>query len=197
MKLAVTVEKDGKDRIEITDAFSDDLSLDDFRLSDMNPQVQKLAGWISDALCSKGDELPLMLKVTGYACVGKGQPVYPSQEMIIDNDKTSGKHGKSKILYSVSGQAAMHSQKLGNAVRTIDDWYEPTQSFKGPVAVEPYAAVTNYGLVLRPRTDKKDFYNLYDNFVADVEATLPNDDLSYVVAVLIRGGVFGEGKDKE
>lgn len=49
----------------------------------------------------------------------KVKEVYPSEELVLDK----GKGERSKILYHVNDVAAMHSQKLGNALRTIDTWY--------------------------------------------------------------------------
>jgi len=57
-----------------------------------------------------------MLNITCYTQVGKAQEVYPSEELVLD--KGQGK--KSKILFSVNDIASMHSQKLGNALRSIE-----------------------------------------------------------------------------
>src|SRR5690554_3168160 len=80
-------------------------------------QIQSLADRIATALASEDDYL--MLEINCYAKVGKSQDVYPSEELVFDK----GKGDKSKILYHVDGIAAMHSQKIGNALRTIDTWY--------------------------------------------------------------------------
>jgi len=90
----------------------------------------------------------------------------------------------------------MHSQKLGNALRTIDTWYpEHDEADIGPIAIEPYGAVTNLGKAYRTPKDKADFYSLFDRF-ARGETLNSKNDTHYVMAVLVRGGVFGEsGKD--
>ena len=87
----------------------------------------------------------------------------------------------------------MHSQKIGNAIRTIDTWYEEDAQF--PISVEPYGSVTSMGTAFRQPTNKKDFYRLFDNWVLKDE--LPElDQQHFVIATLIRGGVFGaSGKD--
>ena len=92
----------------------------------------------------------------------------------------------------------MHSQKIGNALRTIDTWYpdfDDPLTGVGPIAVEPYGSVTNLGAAFRQPKEKKDFYSFFD--VYSREQKLKNEsDEHYVMAVLIRGGVFGEsGKD--
>ena len=135
------------------------------------------------------------LEVTTYAKIENGQEVFPSEELVLDKGKSGS---KSKILYAVDGIAAVHSQKIGNAVRTVDTWYpeytDPVNS-AGPIAAEPYGAVTNMGKAFRNPKDKVDFYTLFDRFACGT--TLDHDnDKHYVMSVLIRGGVFGKG-DKE
>ena len=132
----------------------------------------------------------VLLQVTAFVRVGAGQEVYPSQELILDKDKA----GKSKTLYTVNGVAGMHSQKLGNAIRTIDTWYSSAAD-NGPIAVEPYGSVTTQGKAYRQPKQKEDFYNLFDNWVTKGEAPAPEQQ-HFVIATLIRGGVFGDaGKE--
>ena len=90
----------------------------------------------------------------------------------------------------------MHSQKIGNALRTIDTWYpEYTTANIGPIAIEPYGAVTNLGKAYRSPKDKADFYTLFDRFALG-ETLAEKHQEHYVMAVLVRGGVFGQsGKD--
>ncbi len=140
-----------------------------------------------------------LLEVTAFARVGAGQEVFPSQELILDKgSSTAGQ--KSKTLYVVGktakqdGAAAIHSQKLGNAIRTVDTWYSDEGGL-GPIAVEPYGSVTSQGKAYRQPKEKQDFYTLLDGWV--IKDQVPAvDQQHYVMANLIRGGVFGEsGKD--
>jgi CRISPR-associated protein Csy3 len=163
-------------------------SLRDFDFS--SPDLQTLTNKIADALSGK---LPyLLITVDAYALVGKAQEVYPSEELVLDK----GKGDKSKILYEVNEVAAMHSQKIGNALRTIDTWYPGfNESQIGPIAIEPYGAVTNLGKAFRTPKDKVDFYTLFDRFALG-EKLADKTQEHYVMAVLVRGGVFGQsGKD--
>ncbi|MWN90103.1 type I-F CRISPR-associated protein Csy3 [Gilliamella sp. Pra-s65] len=124
--------------------------------------------------------------------MGLGQEVYPSQELIMDEDKAKNEN-KSKILYKKNDQAAMHSQKISNAIRTIDTWYDDNAQF--PIAIEPYGSVTSMGHAFRQPKQKSDFYTLFDNWVLKGEKPLLEQQ-HYVIAVLIRGGVFGaSGKE--
>lgn len=163
-------------------------SLKNFESDDKH--VKQVADWIKAGL--NGDEF-IILYVEAQAIIGYGQEVYPSQELILD---TGSK--KSKVLYRVSDRkgsednAGMHSQKVSNAIRTIDDWY-PNAKF--PIAVEPYGAVTTLGTAFRQPKAKMDFYSLFDNWVLNGDTPDINQQ-HYVMGVLIRGGVFGaSGKE--
>ncbi|MGR0306102.1 type I-F CRISPR-associated protein Csy3 [Acinetobacter beijerinckii] len=157
--------------------------LNNFDAVDEN--IQNLANQIASAL--KGEVPYLLIKVEAYALVGKGQEVYPSEELVLDK----GKGEKSKILYHVNDVAAMHSQKLGNALRTIDTWYPEFDEKKTAIAIEPYGAVTNLGKAYRTPKDKKDFFTLFDKYALGESLENPEQE-HYVMAVLVRGGVFGQ-----
>lgn len=147
--------------------------------------LAEMAAALQQALAGNGYAL---FEVTAYARMGNGQEVYPSQELILDK----GKDKKSKWLYAVGGVAAMHSQKIGNALRTIDNWH-PNASETGPISVEPYGSVTSLGRAFRQPKEKIDFYNLLDNWM--LKDQVPNaDQQHYVIANLIRGGVYGEAE---
>lgn len=164
------------------------LSLRNFQAPDgIEKDIRSLADVITTGLAGKGH---VLLQVTAFARIGAGQEVYPSQELILD--KTNSK--KSKTLYDVQGIAGIHSQKLGNALRTIDTWHSDANSL-GPIAVEPYGSVTTLGKACRKPTDKLDFYNLLDGWLLK-DKVPPLEQQHFVMAILIRGGVFGEA-DKD
>ncbi len=146
--------------------------------------VNELGELIAKTLASREDYL--LLDIVCYAKIGNAQEVYPSEELVLDK----GQGNKSKVLYEVDGIAAMHSQKLGNALRTIDTWYGDYIEEQRPIAVEPYGAVTNLGRAFRNPKNKEDFFTLFDNLIAGEE--IDEDQRHYVMAVLVRGGVFGE-----
>lgn len=158
-----------------------DLSLRDFSSTDQD--VTALAQVIESGLT--GDQ-HVLLQITAFVRLGAGQEVFPSQELILDR----GRGDKSKTLYDVDKVAAIHSQKIGNALRTIDTWY-PGADELGPIAVEPYGSVTTQGKAYRQPKQKLDFYNLLDNWVLkDKEPEV--EQQHFVMATLIRGGVFGD-----
>lgn len=152
-----------------------------------DPQLPALADAITAGLA--GSE-HVLLKVDAFARMGAGQEVYPSQELILDKGQSS----KSKTLYHVDDVAGMHSQKIGNALRSIDTWYSDAVEH-GPIAVEPYGSVTTLGKACRRPVDKRDFYTLLDDWL--LKGRVPDAaQQHFVMATLVRGGVFGEaGKD--
>ena len=134
----------------------------------------------------------VLLDVTAFARMGRGQEVFPSQELVLG--RSSG--DKSKTLYAVNDTAGIHSQKLGNAIRTIDTWYPAAngESNPGPIAVEPYGSVTTQGTAYRQPKQKVDFYSLLDNWI--LKDRVPAEEQQhFVMATLIRGGVFGDKVD--
>ena len=162
-------------------------AMDRTHFIDKSTDIKAVAAVIEAALAGKGYAL---LEVTAYARMGKGQEVFPSQELILDK----AKNAKSKTLYKVQEIAAMHSQKIGNAVRTIDTWHPHVEAV-GPIPVEPYGSVTVAGTAYRQPKDKVDFYNLLDNWIKKDVAPAA-DNQHFVMATFIRGGVFGEsGKE--
>lgn len=151
--------------------------------------IAELADLLADGL---GGTRHVLLQVTAFVRLGFGQEVFPSQELILDR----GRGDKSKTLYSVNGVAGVHSQKIGNALRTIDTWYPDAEVLNlGPIAVEPYGSVTTEGRAYRQPRQKADFYSLLDNWVLRDEVP-PVAQQHFVMATLIRGGVFGDaGKE--
>ena len=157
--------------------------------ADADEQAQALAGLIAEGLAG---ERHVLLQITAFVRMGAGQEVFPSQELILGKATSDDK--KSKTLYQVGdlGQevAAIHSQKIGNAIRTIDIWYEGADEL-GPIAVEPYGSVTTQGKAYRQPKQKQDFYTLLDDWLLKDKAP-PVAQQHFVMAVLIRGGVFGD-----
>jgi len=155
----------------------------------------ELAAAIEEGLAGRGY---VLLAITAFVRVGAGQEVFPSQELILDKG-TSRDNNKSKTLYTVRDAvvgdiAAMHSQKIGNALRTIDTWYaefSEADDSLGPIAVEPYGSVTSQGRAYRQPKAKQDFYTLLDRWVLKDEVPAIGNQ-HYVIANLIRGGVFGD-----
>ena len=168
-------------KFDATQFSTKDFNCDDAQIIDLGERISK-------ALASENDFL--MLKINCFVQMGSAQDVYPSEELVLDK----GKGKKSKILYKVKDIAAMHSQKIGNALRSIDTWYnafDDVDTSAGPIAIEPYGAVTNLGKAYRTPKDKQDFYTFFDKWARGEELERIEDE-HYVMAILVRGGVFGE-----
>lgn len=156
-----------------------DFSVNDFKKSDNNQELNKLAELIQQGL--SGDDEFTLFKIDAYVKLGDGQHVFPSQEMNMN--------AKGKVLFQLENCAAMHNVKIGNAIRTVDDWYANAEF---PIAIEPFGAVTQRGQAYRK--SKNDLYTLMLNWLNNKEVT--NNDKTYVVANLIRGGVFSRKSSK-
>jgi CRISPR-associated protein Csy3 len=157
--------------------------------SSTDPKLEQLAETIRVGLMGQSF---VFLKIEAFARLGVGQEVFPSQEFV--RESSGDKYKKSKVLYAVNEIAAMHSQKIGNAIRTIDTWY-PNSEDLGPIAVEPYGSVTSRGVAYRQPKDKMDFYSLFDGWI--IKSKIPSlEQQHFVVACLVRGGVFGD-KEKD
>lgn len=176
----------------VFDALS--LSLKGFDAAPADEALGELSALIESGL--NGEHV--LLDVSAYVRVGFGQEVFPSQELILDQKQQKSSDGKivrkSKTLYAVvmgnEGAAAIHTQKIGNAIRTIDTWY-PDAGELGPIAVEPYGSVTTQGKAYRQPKVKQDFYSLLDAWL--LKDQVPDEgNQHFVMAVLIRGGVFGD-----
>lgn len=181
-QIEVTItDTENRDKSWTFDAYN--VALQDFDQQDA--KLDELAQYVANSF-STGKYL--LLKVEAFAKVGLGQRVFPSQEMR-DKDKDN----KSKFLYQIKTPtglcAGMHSEKIGNAIRTIDTWYvaEDNQLMKPAIAIEPYGSVPTQGKAYR--TSKTDLYSLMVKFINNEE--MSDDEKHFVVANLIRGGVFG------
>jgi len=127
----------------------------------------------------------VLLQITAFARIGAGQEVFPSQEFIRNRQRGD----KSKTLYHVNNIAGIHSQKIGNALRTIDTWHGVDDEM-GPIAVEPYGSVTTQGKAYRQPKQQLDFYSLLDRWILKDQAPAVEQQ-HFVIATLVRGGVFG------
>lgn len=167
-------------------------SLRDFDVPvDAQSALAEVAALIELGLSGAGH---VLLEIVAHARIGDGQEVYPSQELILDKGDKRGQ--KSKTLYAVGSVAALHSQKIGNALRTIDTWYpQEDGEAVGPIAVEPYGSVTTQGKAYRQPKAKADFYSLLDAWALKDKLPVEGDQ-HFVMATFIRGGVFGDS-DKE
>lgn len=158
-----------------------DFSLTNFEKGQDNSELQALATIIAKGL--KGDSQSFVLiEVDAFVKLGHQQHVFPSQEMNMGE--------KGKTLFQLEGCAAIHNVKIGNAIRTIDTWYPRYEEQGQPIAIEPFGAVTQIGDAFRRNKKEGDLYSLMIDWVNDKEVS-PEQQI-YVVANLVRGGVFSK-----
>jgi CRISPR-associated protein Csy3 len=90
------------------------------------------------------------------------------------------------------GQAALRDQKVSNAIRTIDTWYSD-DDVVNPIAVEPNGASLEDQVFYRSVKKKNTAFKLLGKLNdIDVESGYG----MFMTAVMIRGGVLGEGEEK-
>lgn len=162
-----------------------EFSLNDFEKSKENSSLQQLATIIAQGLNGDAQSFALV-KVDAFLKLGHQQHVFPSQKMNMGE--------KGKTLFQLEGCAAIHNVKIGNAIRTIDTWYNRYGEQKQPIAIEPFGAVTQIGDAFRKNKKEGDLYSLMVEWVNDVD--LSPKQQAYVVGNLVRGGVFSKSSSK-
>lgn len=188
--------KDGKELLTFN---AYDFSLLDFEKQKDNEKLKKVVDVIYQGLADETGEKFSSIKVNAFVKLDESQQIFPSQEMNMNE--------KGKTLFQLNNCAAMHNVKIGNAIRTIDTWYgnnaiakaegkDDPESIaiddKHPIAIEPYGSVTQQGLAYR--ASKDDLYTLMLNWLNEKE--ISDENKKYVIANLIRGGVFSKGSKK-
>lgn len=211
------------DTMTVTLAFNEaDLQFDPFRLGlDAPDDMEGLRGALLQGTnegllaliegvvhgLSNDNGQAFQVKVTWNATMAPGQEIFPSQEYLRDEKKDEKlSRALAKLPTFHAGrtlmQASMHSQKIGAALRHIDIWHGSAEH-EAPIAINPYGGVQETGAVLRAPKTGISFYDIRakaDRLIEGVESAQTADDLSpevhFVMANLIRGGVFGSTKKK-
>ena len=189
-------------RVTITEKGNNDLSFSTDVDFDLNTDYCQLPGYAAlldrmvEALTTKGAHA--IFNVRGEVTLESGQQVKPSQELVLDEKQ---KGNKSRILYSVATKeagrhAALHPQKIGNALRTIDTWYADFDVRGETLPIEPYGVLAKDSKAYRIPSSKTDFYSLADKLpemsdrIEALDSAADDTEALYVLAVYIRGGVF-------
>lgn len=91
------------------------------------------------------------------------------------------------------GHAAIRDQKIGNAIRTIDNWYPSFAETNLIIPVEPNGASLELNKVLRDKSHES------GTFLAKIDEYKQNSDFNqdaaFLIATMIRGGVFSNSKE--
>jgi CRISPR-associated protein Csy3 len=180
---------------------TDNMRLDSFERDAMPAGFEELSSKVADALSGTSDALFATVDVSGH--LPMGAEVFPSQEFLAS--AKSKEEGKvlSAIVIRHEGrqirQATMHSQKIGNALRVIDEWHGQTDEY-GATPIEAFGYVQSRSNALRlPGGSATDVYALLKGIDGIIESLESNSgeidgDTHYLVAMLVRGGVFSGDK---
>lgn len=163
-------------------------------------QAETLTAAIAQALVAPR-RAALVVNVSARLDVQAGVEVFPSQEMKLDKDEDDS----SKLLFAIpvpgtqNRQAAMHAQKVGNALRTVDRVNGRDQA---PIAINAYGTVSRQARAYRLDDGKSDFYTLLPRIrevTDELQAVQSPEQLTpdhlYMVGMFVLGGVFGETKE--
>jgi CRISPR-associated protein Csy3 len=185
-------------------ASQDDLAA---ALTEGTPEgLDELIAGVAHGLSNENQQA-FVIKVEWRAAMEPGQEVFPSQEYVREekaDKQLSRVFAKLPTFHSGRElmQASMHSQKIGAALRHIDIWHH-SEKYEGPIAVNPYGGVQETSAVLRDTQSKRSFYDLRakaETLITEVEAANTPEEISgnahFVMANLIRGGVFGARSKK-
>jgi CRISPR-associated protein Csy3 len=171
--------------------------------SSTTENVSGLVHKIGAALAGKSDLLAIdvAIRVRSY----KGAEVWPSQEFVEETQKRRNGREISRVLAAresrVDGASIrygyMHSQKIGNAVRTVDEWHG--NAVFGAIPVEAFGWVQSELAALRAPVNPDaglDAYRSLETVGLTASALKANDpgahdQALYTLAMIVRGGVFG------
>lgn len=158
---------------------------------------QTLGTWIADGLRGSAD-VGLQIEARVDMGVTGSFEVYPSQNYLEDKRKGFARslyclghpeqHDKSAVR--VMGQAAIRDQKIGNALRTFDTWYPSYAEVGRAIAVEPNGASLEAQDFYRPASKPCSAFKLMCRLN---ELDPRSDDGLFMLACLIRGGVYSGG----
>lgn len=193
------IEKGGEILVCEVNAFDKRFARGDFSIP--QPEEIEIAKELSKGFM--GSE-PSRLRVRATVNFGlPGSEIYPSQSYeekekgvgrILFKYPLTGKEpgADSKTGMVPVGVAMIRDQKIGNMIRTIDTYYRRFGEEKVAYAIEPMGASLITGSFIRD--SKESAFELLKGIGSMDPAS---DDGQFMLAILIRGGVFGEKSEKK
>jgi CRISPR-associated protein Csy3 len=174
-----------------------------------NPTEQEkaVAKRLKEGFLGGSDTDPVNLTIRAeidFGCKGSLE-VFPSQNYIDDKPKGFARslyklrvlklrkkqsEGASFEDFIVRGDAALRDQKIGNAIRTIDTWHGGGDF---PIAVEPKGANIEQNKHFRTSPDLDGFKLMGEVGTGE----LKDEQALFVLACMIRGGVYGGENEKK
>lgn len=182
----------------------DALSISSGNFDAPTPAELELGGIIAEQLSGKNADT---LKVSAFVDFGlRGAvEVFPSQNYI-DYGRAGKPSGFARSLYClghpgkdhdmhgarIMGVAAIRDQKVSNALRTIDTWYADYAGMGRPIAVEPNGANLEFQEFFRKKAESS------FELIKHIGSLDPNSDKGkFMIACLVRGGVYTVTKEKD
>ncbi len=171
-------------------------------LVDNNSQIEELSSIVAKGL--SGESGTVILNITSEQPMCDGEEVFPSQEFIDSSENSKKDRTLSSIIYDGNKrQAIFHSSKIGNAIRTIDTWFENSDG--RAIAVEPLGIDRIKNIAIRHKTKRDIFTLLEKNLVSFNDelqsikslSEISDQDIHFVAACLIRGGLFSGNSKKK
>jgi CRISPR-associated protein Csy3 len=136
---------------------------------------------------AKQHEAYFILNVAIAIELGYDSEVFPSQPFLSDKSEVRKSSNYGRILctreFEGKDQVILTGQKIGNALRTIDDWYGADDQEVEPIAVELYGARVRTRELVR---DEKSYFEL----VRREYEELGERDRDFVVSCFIKGGLL-------
>lgn len=158
----------------------------------VNEAVAELANLWADILAGKKPAMSFDVRVAVE--MGEQQEVFPSQEFPSEVVKERGRILARSIRTDDTIQAGIHARKIGNALRTIDNWYKGATR---PLAIEPFAP--DLASATAHRVNGDDFYSLVKKMpelTASIKANGLSNEALFVAAMFVRGGLFSNSAEK-
>ncbi|PKO82572.1 MAG: type I-F CRISPR-associated protein Csy3 [Betaproteobacteria bacterium HGW-Betaproteobacteria-13] len=164
---------------------------------------RKVAAYIADGLRGE-DDAGLEIEARLDFGVRGALEVFPSQNYVEDKprgfarplyclgapERTNSPKGMEFESTRNMGHAALRDQKVGNALRTIDTWYPRYAEHGRPLPVEPNGASLEAQEFFR---DRKTSAFEFARRLNTLDPSSPEG--MFMIASLIRGGVFSGGKE--
>ncbi len=184
LRAVVSFQDDGSQQLEF-----------DCRAEDLGSPtgIDALAGYIEKALTEEGCYFHPVYKI--YGRINYGGEVYPSQELEMSNRKKVLFRNK---FHNEPNAAGLHSQKIGNAIRTIDTWYSRFNEIGRAIPVDPYGPDKSRAKAVRRPGTGETFYEILAGLDQLSEKLKkqgePDGDAFFFAAMMVRGGVFSGSK---
>lgn len=146
------------------------------------------------------------IEVRAYVSFGVtgGVEVFPSQAYVENKPKgfarplykinLTGGRKQDDMGVAILGQAALRDQKISNRLRCMDTWYPGFDQVKRPIPVEPNGANLEFMQFFR---GSRKTGSAFDMLTRLNKIDPDSEEGMFCIAILMRGGVFGEGKKSD